>query len=260
MQIRVGRGDIAKRKAEAVVLAVPEGGRLSGPVRAIDRASRGSISALFELGDFNGRFLQSAVLYPRGLGAPRVILVGLGAVADLDPRRIQQAAAVLARRARDLRVSRMVTAIPDVESSRLSPSRTAQAFCEGLVLGDYRFAAYRREPVTGPGSVVILARDSAQSRALEDPVVRGARWAEATCVWRAIWPGRQDRISRPSTWPIALATSRAAWELVSRSSGCHSSSAREWARCSRSGEAASTLRASSSSSIGRGRPAAVRWW
>ena len=154
MRIRVRRVDIAKRKAEAVALAVPEdSGPLSGAARAIDRASRGAISALFEHGDFRGRFLQSAVLYPRGLAAPRLILVGLGPVAELDPRRVLQAAAILARRARDLRVTRMVTAIPDVESSRLSPPRTAQIFCEGLVLGDYHFAAYRREPTIGTGTV-----------------------------------------------------------------------------------------------------------
>src|SRR5262245_356612 len=194
MRIRARRGDIAKRKAEALALALPEdSGPLSGAARAVDRASRGAISALFEHGDFRGRFLQSAVLYPRGLGAPRLILVGLGAVAELDPRRILQAAAILARRARDLRVTRMVTAIPDVESSRLSPPRTVQTFCEGLVLGDYRFAAYRREPTTGTATVEIVAGDSARARALEAPLERGARWAEATCVARDLaWTPGQD--------------------------------------------------------------------
>src|SRR5262252_8284419 len=181
MRIRVRRGDIAKRNAGAIVLAVLEDSkRSSGPLRSVDRVSRGSISALFEREDFRARFLETAVLYPRGLASPRVILVGLGPASELDPRRVLQAGATLARRARDLRVTALVTAAPELESG-VAPAWVTQAFCEGLVLGNYRFAAYRRERSPVVRTVEVVTRDAAAGRALEGPVARGLRWAEGTC-------------------------------------------------------------------------------
>src|SRR5262252_9538012 len=169
MRIRVRRGDIAKRNAGAIVLAVLEDSkRSSGPLRSVDRVSRGSISALFEREDFRARFLETAVLYPRGLASPRVILVGLGPASELNPRRVLQAGATLARRARDLRVTALVTAVPESKPREPAPAWMTQALCEGLVLGNYRFAAYRRERSTSLRSVEIVARDAGEARALED--------------------------------------------------------------------------------------------
>src|SRR5712691_8491211 len=110
MRIGVRRGDIAKRKAGAIALGIFERTvEPAGASRAVDRASRGAISRLLAHRDFRGRFLETALLYPSGLGAPRLILVGLGAPGALHPHRALQAAAIAARKARDLGARTLAT-------------------------------------------------------------------------------------------------------------------------------------------------------
>src|SRR6185503_484187 len=105
MDVLLRRGDLVTRPAGAVAIGILAGTReLTGAARALDRASRGMISALLEGGDFTGRFLELAVLYPPRGGGRRVIVVGLGAVGDLTEHRVRQAAAQVARRARELGV------------------------------------------------------------------------------------------------------------------------------------------------------------
>src|SRR5262245_54662468 len=82
------RGNVTTRPAGALALGILQGTKKpSGAAGAVDRASRGAISALLASGDFAGRFLDTAVLYPKGLRAKRLILVGLGPAADLTPQR-----------------------------------------------------------------------------------------------------------------------------------------------------------------------------
>ena len=79
MQVLARRGDVTRRPAGALVLGLLEGTTtLTGAAAAVDRAARGAIRALLRQGDFTGRFLETVVLYPRGVRAKRLILVGLG--------------------------------------------------------------------------------------------------------------------------------------------------------------------------------------
>src|SRR5437870_2939220 len=65
MDVVVRRGDIAQRPAGAVAIGVFQGERaLSGAAAAVDRASRGALTALVRSRDFSGRFLETAVIYP----------------------------------------------------------------------------------------------------------------------------------------------------------------------------------------------------
>src|SRR5213594_1695490 len=94
VDVRLRRGAVASRAAGALALGILEdGGPLGGAAAAADRATRGAIRSLLRQGDFRGRFLETVVLYPRGLKTKRLILVGLGPRAALDTRRVRLAAA-----------------------------------------------------------------------------------------------------------------------------------------------------------------------
>ena len=200
MDVVLGRAKVTASKAGAVGLGIVEGERTArGAAADIDRRSRGAVTALLRSRDFGGRALETAVLYPRGLGAGRLILVGLGKRAGLDAQRLRLAAAQLARRARELRVKTLTFALPEAEAradgSRLA--RLAQACAEGVVLGHYRHTAYRTEPGTPPlrKIEIVLGGEGPSSesrRALAAAVARGSRWAEATCLARdlASTPGQ----------------------------------------------------------------------
>ena len=186
MEVRVRRGDLIRRPGGALALGILEGsGALTGAAAAVDRAGRGALRAVMASGDFTGRFLETAVLYPQGLRAKRVILVGLGPRSALDAHRVRMAAAQVARRARELGAGTLVTVAHGAGRGGLDPERAAQATAEGSVLGHYRFTAYRRDPGTAPLSrVEVIERDPRLARALAPAAARGARWAEAVSLAR----------------------------------------------------------------------------
>jgi leucyl aminopeptidase len=197
MQVVLRSGDIASRIAGAIALACFQGERRwTGPAQRLDAASRGALSRLLATGDFTGRPGEVLLLHPGGIRARRVLLVGLGARADFGPQRIREAAALAARRARELRAGTLALVIPAAGRGEIDPDRAAQAIAEGAVLGHYRFGAYRSDPLPPPlKRIEILEPDAARTRALRPAIERGARWAEATCLARDLaWLPGQDLV------------------------------------------------------------------
>jgi leucyl aminopeptidase len=185
MRVAARAGNVVRQAAGALALGIFEGAALTGAAQAVDRATRGALRSLIRRGDFRGRWLETAVLYPRGLAAPRVILVGLGAQAAFTSTRARQAAAVAARRAAELKASSLAIVAFGAGAGGLEPERAAQATAEGAVLGTYRFSAYRSDGATPAlRRVEIVESDPARARVLAHAASRGARWAEATCLAR----------------------------------------------------------------------------
>jgi hypothetical protein len=127
MNVLLRRGDVVTRPAGALALGILEGASaLTGAAAAVDRATRGAIRSLLRSGDFTGRFLETAVLYPRGVRAQRVILIGLGRARDLDAGRVRRAAALAARRARALGAGTLATVAHGAGRGGLDPARAAR--------------------------------------------------------------------------------------------------------------------------------------
>jgi len=193
MNVITRRGDIVRHKSEALALGIFEGRALGGAAAAVDRATRGAIRRLILQKDFTGLFLEVAILYPRGLSASRLILVGLGPLSAFTPHRATLAAAAVARRARDLRVGSLATVAFGAGAGGLSVDDAARATAEGAVLGAYRFTAYRTQSSHPPlRRLDIVERDPAVARAVAEPAARGRAIAEGTCLARdlASTPGQ----------------------------------------------------------------------
>jgi leucyl aminopeptidase len=160
-----------------------------GAAARFDHASGGALTRLLRSGDFSGRVLETAVLYPtRGSKAARVLFVGLGRREDLTPPRLMQAAATAARRARALRARTLSIGLPDP----LGAPEWARAAAEGGVLGHHAFTAYRAESPAPLKSIELLAADTKAARALAPAVAQGVCRAEGTCLARdlAMTPGQ----------------------------------------------------------------------
>jgi len=186
MQVELRQGDIRTRRAGVVALGILQReSELSGAAAAVDRTCRGAIRELLKRRDFSGRFLEAATLFPPGLGAPRLILVGLGPRGELTAHRALQAAAIAARRAREMRAGTLALVPFGAGAGGLDPVRAAHATAEGLILGHYRFSAYRSDAGPPPlRSMVVLENDRGRAALMKAAVARGARWAEATCLAR----------------------------------------------------------------------------
>ena len=186
MNVQIRRGALTGHPAGAIGLGLLEHGRtLSGVARDLDRASGGALTALLSSGDFRGRFLESAVLYPGGGGPKRIIMVGLGKPGDLDRRRVRLASALMAKRARELGAGVLATVVHGAGVGALTSAEAAQAVAEGLVLGHYRFTAYKRDGAPGPlRRIEIIEHDAMAAKAMAAAVRRGVAWAEGVCLAR----------------------------------------------------------------------------
>ena len=125
------------RSAGLLAVGVAEGeiGR-DAPATRLDAPARAALKALRSAGDFSGKGGETALLYPTSPRAKRVLAVGLGAAKKLEPRALHVAAAIAARRARDLGAGTLALALPVADEA------AARAIGEGLVLGHHRHTAY----------------------------------------------------------------------------------------------------------------------
>lgn len=74
-----GKNGALTTKTDCLVIGVFEGERLSGAAKALDTATKGLVTRLIKLGDFEGKAETCSLQHDvTGIGAARVLLVGLG--------------------------------------------------------------------------------------------------------------------------------------------------------------------------------------
>ena len=136
MKVSVTAIDLAELDVELLVVPVPEsvdGGRITLP---------GPLGPSFgrAADDFKGQADETLTLYPDGIQAKRIILVGLGPSETVDAERLRFAAARGARLAIKRKVRTAGMLVPDL---RIDAESTGQALVEGFVLGSYQFDRYK---------------------------------------------------------------------------------------------------------------------
>ncbi len=127
-----------------LAIAVPQG-EMPASLGALDKSTEGALTRIYASKDFNGKVDESVLLHPSGPAA-RLLLIGLGKVADLNPRRLRRAAASASKRARVLGVtSAAFHPAPEVVTV-VGASVAAQVIAEGLSFGAWHFAEMKRPP------------------------------------------------------------------------------------------------------------------
>ncbi|MCS7221323.1 MAG: leucyl aminopeptidase [Anaerolineae bacterium] len=204
MEIVVRQGNIVEQQADLLVVNLFEGvTEPGGATGAVDRALNGAIREVIAAGDFKGARDSSVLLYTRGaLSAPRVLVVGLGPAGKFDLNQARRAAAIAARRARELGVKEMATIVHGAGVGGLAPDDAAQAVVEGSLLALYRFRKHVPEPEAerGPQRIALVEFDAQRLPAIQDGAARGRVIAEATNFVR-------DLVNEPANYmtPIILA-------------------------------------------------------
>jgi leucyl aminopeptidase len=99
-------------------------------------------SEVVSSGDFTGKLGETSLLYGQErLGAPRLLLVGLGEGERFTPERLRRAAATAARRARALKLREAALLLPALPEG--GARAAARAAAEGAGLGLYRFDRHK---------------------------------------------------------------------------------------------------------------------
>ena len=172
MDVTVRKAELTARPVGLLAVGVFEDAKSPGDAaKSLDRVTRGGVAAVRESGDFGGKAGETVLLYPRGLKAKRVLLVGLGR--ESGEARLVQFAAAAARRARELNAGTLGIAVPG-----RADEASLRALAEGAVLGHYRHTAYKRESKP-PLTRIELLSGATVSKALAAAAEAGARRGEA---------------------------------------------------------------------------------
>jgi len=145
VEINVQVGAIQGVSSDLIVVNLFQG--VEQPVGAtgvVDSALGGAIRDLIAAGDFKGKAEELVLLYSRGaIPAKRVLVVGLGAQEEFSVDVVRRVAAVAARKARELGVTRYHSIVHGAGTAGLDPAEAAQAVVEGSLLGSYRFDVHK---------------------------------------------------------------------------------------------------------------------
>ena len=182
------QGDVCKAKAQVIIVGhLKDGGkRLGGALEVIDRALGGEIKAAVEAEEFVGEFGSTLHVRSWGrLGAKHVIVVGEGTRKELTVERVRQAFAIGLKAAEGLKATSVACVGIGAGRGGQDIRGAVQAMAEAMVLTNYRFSAWKKEP-----SKILLKQctiwetSAAAMRKAEGAVERGITYAKATVLAR----------------------------------------------------------------------------
>jgi leucyl aminopeptidase len=183
MEARVIKGDLQSVTAEVLILFHFEGeAKGFEATRAVNEATGGMLERVIASGDFRGEHLEHLLLYVAGgLGAERILLVGLGKREELTLHRLREAAAQALKTLRERRLLSAALPLPEGNEFPFSPGDTAEASVLGGLLGLYQFTELRtkeRDKIKEFTSLALLSRIDPEDVALRvaqaEAVARGA--------------------------------------------------------------------------------------
>jgi leucyl aminopeptidase len=117
----------------------------SGATGAVDRALGGMITKLIADHEIKGKLGEVTVLHDcKKLKAQKVIIVGLGKQKALSLDNIRKAAAVAAKKAKEISAKTVGTVVHGAGIGGTNPRRAAQTIVEGTCLALYSFTEYKK--------------------------------------------------------------------------------------------------------------------
>lgn len=190
MLIEVMSGNMGDASVEALLLFVAEDDAEEQPrnvTHELDAAMDGAIRNLMRSGDFSGTMGDIAVLYPQvEVTTPRIILVGIGKIAEITIDVVRRAVALGMQKARSLKLKRV--AMPSLGTGRggLTQAPAAHAMAEGVLLGLYSYHGQKtsERPAESPEQVLIYGYSDEDLSALRSGVATGMAYARGTILAR----------------------------------------------------------------------------
>src|SRR3989441_2388755 len=139
---------LAQVTTPLLALALPQGGTVPPSLVELDRAVGGVVGRAITSGDFKGKRDESALLYPGGGKAERVLLVGLGKPGEVTRSSIRRAAAVAAKRARALGAGAQHFAFAVAREARngVAGKDPRQGAAEGAAPGEWALTELQAGP------------------------------------------------------------------------------------------------------------------
>jgi len=150
--------------------------KITGTAAEVDSILGGLLGQLVADQEITGKTNQVVVVHSQGkLPASRIAIVGLGKRSEFDSDTVRQAGAVVAQKARDIKISRFISEVFGRDLPSADLHSWSKALVEGMILGLYRYERFKK-PENGAEieEVTLIEADPRN----EDAVRSGARLGE----------------------------------------------------------------------------------
>ena len=137
MDTKLITGDIAKIKADAIIVGIFEDGEGNETEKDLDKALGGAVAELRKKKEIKGKASEFTVFHSLGkMTAAKAAALGLGKKKDLDATKLRSAGADACRSLQRKNNLELALALPDVGLSAMEIGRVA---AEAAYLGSYNF-------------------------------------------------------------------------------------------------------------------------
>jgi leucyl aminopeptidase len=137
---------VAAVETPLLALAIAEGSAVPASLAPLDQAAGGVLGRALSSGDFSGKRDETSLLYPAGGKAQRILLVGMGKLADVTRASIRRAAAVAGKRARALGAKQLSFSVASEARKATTAVELGQAVAEGAGQGTWAFTELKAAP------------------------------------------------------------------------------------------------------------------
>ncbi|MBV9544610.1 MAG: hypothetical protein JOY61_09550, partial [Chloroflexi bacterium] len=174
MELRVQQGSVTELETPMLVVNLFEGvSEPGGATGAVDAALGGQIRRLIADGEITGEAASVSVIHNpgnNGLKARRVAVVGLGKQAEFEPENVRVAAALAARKARDLNLDSFATIVHGAGTGGLDLDTAARCTMEASILALYRYDQFKEatKPKHQVGSMIVVEQDAGRASRLQE--------------------------------------------------------------------------------------------
>ncbi|MFP6765666.1 MAG: M17 family peptidase N-terminal domain-containing protein, partial [Planctomycetaceae bacterium] len=180
MEIQVSVQAWHEAEADWLVVGVPESSTLAGSLAALDAALGGSLQRMADSEDLSGKLAELIPLpdVPE-IAAARLMIVGLGKLADLNIQRLDKALMSAVRRISSRKNRSVAIAIPESLPDSITISQAASIAARTVITGCVGQDSLKSEPGHSPlaAATVLVASDAASEA--ESAVQKGTVTGEA---------------------------------------------------------------------------------
>ncbi len=170
--------EATKFETDLLVVFLPMGKSLSEDVKKVDNILKGEIAEAVEIEKFEATAGNTLFLSTHGaIPARRVLVVGVGKIAELSMRDWQTVGASIARKAKSVRAKSIAVALSNEMLDIFGTKESAQGLTEGMVLGAYTFLKHKNRDTQDKDHVIAEAVFLVQAGRL-DSVANGIHLGE----------------------------------------------------------------------------------
>src|SRR5437867_1678234 len=181
---RLGLTPAGDLETPLLAVIVPTGTTVPTSLAALDRATGGIVARAITSGDFKGKRDEAQLLYPVSGKIQRLLLVGVGKGTDVSRSALRRAAAVAAKRARQLGAKTFALLAAAEARTGVKPKDWGQVAVEGAAHGAWIFTDMKQateEPRVDVEAVEVIAdakeaKETEAGRRIGEATAAGARY------------------------------------------------------------------------------------